>query len=312
MPNAIKYNTNPETLALRKGDFYIGTGDVGKGPTSSTGYYNGITPPPGGYTIYVNKASGGPSIKVASNEAELIAMTNEVGGTSFTTTGECLNYFVTQTDKMCLNRDYEPIITNNLKLNIDFGFTPSYPKSGYTAYGLTIDSNNVTFNSNSSSSIEYTNNNGGGFKFLGNNFGPLGLPQVLSDFTVEFAVNLTGFTSSSQIIGYSGQWLSIVNATTWSFRYTTGASWSSSFGDLSTNTPYCFSFVRSGSNIYVYINGNLQATSLNIDGDDVLFRDVNGINYIKGTLHYLRIYNNALTSEQVLSNFNAQKSRFGY
>jgi hypothetical protein len=55
MPNAIKYNTSAETLALKKGNFYIGTGDVGKGPTSSTGFYNGITPPSGGYTIYLNK-----------------------------------------------------------------------------------------------------------------------------------------------------------------------------------------------------------------------------------------------------------------
>jgi hypothetical protein len=43
MPNAIKYNTSAETLALKKGNFYIGTGDVGKGPTSSTGFYNGLT-----------------------------------------------------------------------------------------------------------------------------------------------------------------------------------------------------------------------------------------------------------------------------
>jgi len=45
MPNAIKYNVSAETLALKKGNFWIGTGDVGKGPTSNTGYYNGITPP---------------------------------------------------------------------------------------------------------------------------------------------------------------------------------------------------------------------------------------------------------------------------
>ena len=55
MPNAIKYNVSAETLALKKGNFWIGTGDVSKGPTSNTGYYNGITPPSGGYTIYLNK-----------------------------------------------------------------------------------------------------------------------------------------------------------------------------------------------------------------------------------------------------------------
>jgi hypothetical protein len=39
MPNAIKYNVSAETLALKKGNFWIGTGDVGKGPISSTGFY---------------------------------------------------------------------------------------------------------------------------------------------------------------------------------------------------------------------------------------------------------------------------------
>jgi len=78
MPNAIKYNLSAETLALKKGNFYIGTGDVGKGPTSSTGFYNGITPPSGGYTIYLNKASGGPSIYTVNTEAQLTALTNSI------------------------------------------------------------------------------------------------------------------------------------------------------------------------------------------------------------------------------------------
>ena len=31
MPNAIKYNVSDETLALKKRNFWISTGDVGKG-----------------------------------------------------------------------------------------------------------------------------------------------------------------------------------------------------------------------------------------------------------------------------------------
>jgi hypothetical protein len=78
MPNPIKYSTSAQTLALKKGNFWIGTGDVGKGPTSTTDYYNGITPPSGGYTIYLNKASGGPSIYTASNDSQLISLTNTI------------------------------------------------------------------------------------------------------------------------------------------------------------------------------------------------------------------------------------------
>ena len=32
MPNAIKYNVSDETIALKKGNFWIGTEDVSKGP----------------------------------------------------------------------------------------------------------------------------------------------------------------------------------------------------------------------------------------------------------------------------------------
>jgi hypothetical protein len=73
MPNPIKYNTSAETLVLKKGNFWIGTNDVGKGPTSTTGFYNGITPPSGGFTIYVNKA-GGP---YTYNEMLTILATSE-------------------------------------------------------------------------------------------------------------------------------------------------------------------------------------------------------------------------------------------
>ena len=78
MPNSIKYSASAQTLALKKGNYWIGTGDVGKGPTSTTDYYNGITPPSGGYTIYLNKASGGPSIYTAANDTQLVSLTNTI------------------------------------------------------------------------------------------------------------------------------------------------------------------------------------------------------------------------------------------
>jgi len=145
MANAIKYNSSAETLALKAGDFWIGNGDVGKGPTSTTGYYNGITPPTGGYTIYLNKASGGPSIYTCANDIELISITNSIAGTSYTTANECLVYFAGQTDKVVLNRDYEGVVTDGLVLNLDAGFTPSYPKNGTTWYDNSSGGNNGTF-----------------------------------------------------------------------------------------------------------------------------------------------------------------------
>lgn len=160
MPNPIKYSTGSESLALKKGNFYIGTGDVGKGPTSTTGYYDGVTPPSGGYTIYLNKATGGPSIYTASNDAQLISLTNSIAGQSYTTVNECLVYFAGQSDKLCVNRDYEGIVTDGLVFNMDVGFTPSYPKNGTTCYDTVSTNNGIltngpTYNSADGGSIVF-------------------------------------------------------------------------------------------------------------------------------------------------------------
>jgi hypothetical protein len=76
MANVVKYTTSTETLSLKKGNLYLGVGDVDKGPTASTGFWNGITPPTSGYTVYVGRNSNDPSIFVANNDSELIQVGN--------------------------------------------------------------------------------------------------------------------------------------------------------------------------------------------------------------------------------------------
>jgi len=161
MPNGIKYNTSAESLALKRGNFYIATGDVGKGPTSTSGFYNGVTPQYSGYTVYVNKASNGPAIYVAANNSELITITNKIAGANYTTVAQCFSYFAEQTDKMVLNKDYESTITNGLVYCVDAGFTPSYPRNGTTLY----DNSSNGYNSSVYNSPTF--NSGGWFVFDG-------------------------------------------------------------------------------------------------------------------------------------------------
>ena len=141
MPNAIKYNTSAESLALKKGNFWVGTGDVGKGTTESSGYYNGTTPASGGYTIYINKATGGPAIYRASNDSQLITLTNIIAGASYSTRNECLDYFMTQNDKIVTNIDYPPIVTNGLVSAFDSSYTLGYPLNGTSMYDMANGNN---------------------------------------------------------------------------------------------------------------------------------------------------------------------------
>tara|TARA_R110000850_G_scaffold124432_1_gene242671 strand:- start:291 stop:743 length:453 start_codon:yes stop_codon:yes gene_type:complete len=143
MPNSVKYNTESEANALRVGNMHIGTGDVPKGPTSTTGFYGGINPPNGGYTIYENKAASGSSMTCPTSDAELISVTNQIAGASYTTINECFTYFAGQNDKMVLANPINPIVTDGLVLNLSANILPSYPRSGTSWKDLSGESNNA-------------------------------------------------------------------------------------------------------------------------------------------------------------------------
>lgn len=66
--------------SISVGDFSVGvSGGADYGPTSDTGFYNGIVPPSGGYVIYVSKVSQGPSIHVAYNDSHCIQKLLKMG-----------------------------------------------------------------------------------------------------------------------------------------------------------------------------------------------------------------------------------------
>jgi hypothetical protein len=326
MPNAIKYNTSAETLALKKGNFWIGTGDVGKGPTSSTGFYNGITPPSGGYTIYLNKASGGPSIYTVSNDTQLISLTNSIAGQSYTTANECLVYFAGQTDKVVLNRDYEGIVTDGLVLNLDAGFAPSYPKNGTTWYNLGSSSGSASLLNGPS----FNTSNGGIINIDGTN----DTIEFSHDFT-QYTTITINFFANSQYNNESMIWAMGSNGPDWYIKADTMGynSYSADVYGFSTSqintlglrnnwrlitTTYTKN--ASVANNKVYVNGVEQQTSQQLGstqgrnfGNKINFGSaLNNDSYnLIANIGYISIYNRALSAEEVLQNFNAQKGRFG-
>ena len=336
MPNTIKYSAGTETKALRKGNFWVGVGDVEKGPTGTTGYWNSIVPPAGGYTVYLNKAAQGPAIFVAANDAQLISLTNRIAGASYTTVSECLVYFAGQTDKLCVNRDYEAIVTDGLVLNLDAGFAPSYPVSGTSWYDLAGTNNGTLTNGPTFNSA-----NGGNIQFDGaNDHVTLGNQSALGFtngiFTVEAWTWIPStWTAGSQYPnliskGASAGW----DSNGWSlfvFRDWSGAgqkSWGCGIRNggaiqnnvvrynCPTNTWLNVVMTLSGSNITLYENGVQVATgaqSVNPAANATpvfIGADVN-LQCFPGYVAVSRLYSKSLTSAEVVQNFNAQKSRYG-
>jgi hypothetical protein len=334
MPNAIKYNTSAETLALKKGNFYIGTGDVGKGPTSSTGYYNGITPPSGGYTIYLNKATGGPSIYTVTSNAQLITLTNQIAGASYTTVNECFNYFNGQSDKMVVQRDYEGITTNGLVFNYDAGFIPSYPQNGTTWNDTSTSSNNGSLINGPTWSL----NGGGTITFDGvddyiSTTSSSSL-QMSSNITlcVWFRIPQNGLTERQCLIGklYWEYELGIYPSGgihTYTARgnvcdgsYDEGIFVYNPLGDWIANTWYYVAWTLNGATEICYLNGsNIGTTTKGTAGTcsagsnpvRIGVRSGPGDLQFKGDIPIAQIYNRTLSATEITQNFNAQKGRFG-
>ena len=332
MPNTIKYSTTGDTLSLRKGNWYIGVGDTGKGPTSDSGHWNGITPTAGGYTIYENKASNGPSIRVPADDSTLINYANNFyGGSNISSVYSAITYLNSNTTTMVVNKDYEGVLTNGLVFSVDAGFTPSFYTSGSTWKDISLSGATATlFNSPSFSATS-----GGFLRFskASSQYATSTNIGSISNWTAEVWVRFNSSTTNqvAMVIGNQFNGTNAINFTigtngapgSWNIQagFFDGA-WRNTTGFApALNTWYQIVGTYDGATIRQYVNGNASGGTLNYVGtpssggeirmmrrwDDV----VSSGNLFDGDLAITRVYNRALTADEVLLNYNAQKTRFG-
>jgi len=328
MPNAIKYNTSAETLALKKGNFWIGTGDVGKGPTSNTGFYNGITPP--WYTIYLNKGANGPSIYTVSDNTQFISLTNTIAGQTFATAAAALDWYNSQTDKMVFNTDYPAIVTSGLTLNLDAGFTPSYPTTGATWYDVSASEANGTL-VGSPTFVSGINDFGGSFTFNGSNqYVNLTTSSIFTNasYTIETWQKILNFPSSNffttvSVVGQGPDFTGKVISIRWyqdpdtlaSYIYVENRNQSAivttdNSYDVNTWCQVVFTYNYSNNTAIVYING-----VQNVSGAFTPFVGTSPTIQIGaltsqfswyGSIAANRFYNRVLSATEVLQNYNAE------
>ena len=143
MPNSVQHSGTAVDNALGIGDLYMGA--PASGPTSVSGFYTGINPPSGGYTVYMNKGEGGPSIVCPANDAALIAFTQNLTGESMADVNACFAYFAGETDKMVMHNPISEMHLADLQLYLIAGVIPSYPRSGTSWKDLSGNARNGTF-----------------------------------------------------------------------------------------------------------------------------------------------------------------------
>jgi len=217
------------------------------------------------------------------------------------------------------------VVTDGLVLALDAANPKSYPGSGTTWRDLSGNGNTGTLTNGPG----FNGTNGGGIRFDGiNDYVSFVFNPVLTNkITVEVWVKLEdaqGVNTIAWILGressyrmiYSStiQWICATTNNGW---YTTGTAISS---DVSSIYSEIYQFVGTydGMNNRLYVNGNLRTIGEPISGNILtqgtyyLIRsDAVNVDYGQGIIYSHRMYNRALSPQEILQNYNATKARFG-
>lgn len=338
MPNFIKYSTTTPSGSLRKGNVALGvSSSLIAGPTSTTGWYSGITPSTGKYAIYQTAVTGDPDIYTPQTDAELIRLATSKGSNA-TTTGSALSFFASHSSFMPANFDYEDVVTTGLVFNTDAGFVSSYPATGSNWYNVGGDVitgsfvNSPVFNSARSGSILFN----GSSNYV--NFGNQNLGIDLTSKSFCAWVNLSAsllnpasimdkqFDNSPPLNNYGGWgfWVGS-NRKLWWWSMPNQDIIDTGSATIGTNvwTHIATTYNASTKTAAFYINGSLNSSISNSNIVDqssgtqplvigaARVGQPNQAGYVNGAVANVLVYNRVLSATEISKNYNAQRSRFG-
>ena len=221
------------------------------------------------------------------------------------------------------------ISLNGLVLCLDAGNTKSYPGSGTTWTDLSGNGNNGTL----INSPGYTSTNGGGITFDGtNDRGTFTSPITsTSNQTYEIWTNAIASASAHGEYAYllhnndastntGSSYLTVgIKPTQQYYAALNGAYLTMSSG-VTANTSNTVQIILTwdGSTQKMYVNGDLKdsealtGTPTNFSAT-TSFGDYRASTFrmIQGNIYSIKVYNRALTAEEIQQNFNALRGRFG-
>lgn len=218
-------------------------------------------------------------------------------------------------------------ITNNLILCNDAANLKSYPGTGVAWNDISGNRNNATL----VNGVSYSSTNGGAMSFdgLDDHVTFASNPVLTNQITVELWVKLSnsqGPNADGWLFGREGCYRSLytsnridwICATANNAWYTTGTVISATSISPYTET-YQVTCTYDGANLRIYINGALNVTGAAISGNIVnnaatynLMRpDAGSIDYGQGIIYMHRVYDRALTGDEILQNFAALRGRYG-
>jgi len=326
IPNKIKYSTTPTDGTIKVGNFILGVTDgASYGPTSETGFYQGLSPVISGYTVYQNKATLGPATFRPNNDSEFIGLAKALGGTNVTGVTDGLVYLNSQSSIIAVNRDYEDIVTSGLTLNLDAGFTPSYRRSGTTWTDLSFSGNNGTLTNGPTFSLS-----GSGSIVFDGVDDYVNIPTSItmgSQNTVIGFIKLSGTNSDTVVFCPEANgidnWLGIQSNRI--LLYATEISDVNNFAiqgitNLDTSDSIWYQIVSTINNnvATIYLNGvqentvtkNFTIGSWTSNANLGRRGGFSQTRYFKGSISSVQVYNRVLSPTEIVQNYQAQFPRF--
>lgn len=211
------------------------------------------------------------------------------------------------------------IVTSGLVMCLDAANPRSYAGSGSTWYNA-IGGTNTTLNN----SPVYTSGTSGYFTFDGvDDYGQsttnILTGGVSTPFTLEAVAMTTTASSWQTVLGTAGTYRQIGflnNSFYWGGNggggnlFVTG-------GSISANIWYHLVFTFDGTTGYGYLNGSQTTGNIGSNGGTIgatllsTYNAGSALERLTGRIALARVYNIALTSAQVLQNFNAIRGRYG-
>lgn len=343
MGNVIKSGTTIIEQVATRAVFKIGVdGSVDYGPTDQTGFYNGITPPASGYTIYVTKETQGPSIHVANDDTECVFFLKSFGATGSTISdvlawaNNQVNVWVQTLNLTISDLDSQAGYTNTAEIYYNPSNTSSYPGSGTSLTNIGTDGNVAGTTGTLSGVVFEANTAGGTFNFdggadkisfntynFGNNITTTAWIYPRNEVSINCLMANCGANTATN--GFKMGWNNWTT-TNLTMNFEAGNGTAGGTQSTATNTivenqwqHIAYVFDKTNRTIKFYRNGSEIATATggtpvsNIGTNQTWWIGSIGGNsyYMDANLGEFRVYKSLRSSSNILDEYNNTKSRYG-
>jgi hypothetical protein len=322
MPIPIRYTTTNVSNSVRLGNIALGVNAVDYGPSTTSGFTNGVSPLNGGYVIYYLSGTN-IRMRTAADDATLNTVAGQIMSTTYASTAAALSGLAVG-GFTTINVNPSNIVTSGSVLNLNAGLVMSYPRTNSAWYDISGNAINGTLiNGPTFDSVGAISFDGASDKV---ECSASSLLNISSTISLEIMMYPTSLNQNSGVLckwtsggDTNNSYLFYLGQDAANSRYGFGIYQSNNTSrlllpttDYSINTWTHIVCTADGSTMRIYKNGVVDSSTQTYDGTiktstkklvvGTLREEDSTYNYA-GKIAFARVYNRALTQAEVTQNY---------